>query len=43
MLEAGIVSFQGKVVEAMTKYITDLLEKTESPDITYYNKYYGHR
>ncbi len=43
MLEAGIVSFESKVVEAMTKYITDLLEKTEFPGITYYNKYYEHR
>ena len=43
VLEAGIISFEGKVVEAITKYITDLQQKTESPDITYYNKYYGHR
>ena len=43
VLEAGIVSFEGKVVESITKYITDLLEKTESPDITSYNKYWGHR
>lgn len=43
VLEAGIVSFEDKVVGSITKYITDLLEKTESPDITSYNKYYGHR
>jgi hypothetical protein len=43
VLEAGIVSFECKVVDAITKYITDLLEKTESPDITSYNKYWGHR
>lgn len=43
VLEAGIVSFEGKVVGSATKYVTDLLEKTESPDITSYNKYWGHR
>jgi phosphatidylserine/phosphatidylglycerophosphate/cardiolipin synthase-like enzyme len=43
VLEAGIVSFEEKVVTSQAKYITDLLEKTESPDITSYNKYYGHR
>jgi|WetSurMetagenome_2_1015567.scaffolds.fasta_scaffold20812_3 hypothetical protein len=43
VLEAGIVSFEGKVVDSITKYITNLLEKTESPDITSYNKYWGHR
>jgi hypothetical protein len=43
VLEAGIVSFEGKVVVSTIKYITDLLEKTESPDITTYNKYWGHR
>lgn len=43
VLEAGIVSFENKVVESTTKYITDLLEKTESPDITSFNKYWGHR
>jgi phosphatidylserine/phosphatidylglycerophosphate/cardiolipin synthase-like enzyme len=34
LLEAGIVSFESKVVDSATKYITDLLAKTESPDIT---------
>lgn len=34
LLEAGIVSFEGKVVDSATKYILDLLEKSESPDIT---------
>jgi hypothetical protein len=43
VLEAGIVSFEDKVVGAQSKYVTDLLEKTESPDITSYNKYWGHR
>jgi len=43
VLEAGIVSFESKVVDSTTKYITDLLEKTESPDITSYNKYWSHR
>jgi hypothetical protein len=43
VLEAGIVSFEEKVVTPQAKYITELLEKTESPDITSYNKYYGHR
>jgi hypothetical protein len=43
VLEAGIVSFEDKVVNSQTKYISDLLEKTESPDITSYNKYWGHR
>jgi hypothetical protein len=43
VLEAGIVSFEEKVVISQAKYITELLEKTESPDITSYNKYYGHR
>ena len=41
--EAGIVSFEEKVVDAITKYITDFLEKTESPNITSYNKYWGRR
>jgi hypothetical protein len=42
LLEAGIVSFETKVVDSATKYITDLLEKTESPDITSYSnpRYY---
>jgi hypothetical protein len=31
VLEAGIVSFESKVADSKTKYITDLLEKTESP------------
>ena len=39
LLEAGIVSFESKVVESASKYITDLLAKTESPDITAYSKY----
>ena len=43
VLEAGIVSFEDKVVNSETKYISDLLEKTESPDITSCNKYWGHR
>ena len=43
VLEAGIVSFEGKVVGSIVNYITGLLEKTESPDITSFNKYYGHR
>jgi hypothetical protein len=43
VLEAGIVSFGDKVVNSEGKYITELLEKTESPDITSYNKFYGHR
>lgn len=43
VLEAGIISFESKVVDSEAKYITDLLEKTESPDITSYNKYWGHR
>jgi hypothetical protein len=43
VLEAGIISFEGKTVNAQTKYITDLLEKTESPDIMSYNKYWNHR
>ena len=37
LLEAGIVSFESKVVESASKYITDLLAKTESPDITSYS------
>ncbi len=41
VLEAGIVSFETKVVDSISKYITDLLEKTESPDITSYNKYWA--
>ncbi len=32
--EAGIVSFESNVVESASKFITDLLAKTESPDIT---------
>jgi len=45
LLEAGIVSFENKVVESAVKYITDLLAKTESPDITSFSnqKYYGRR
>lgn len=45
LLEAGIVSFESKVVDSAIKYITDLLAKTESPDITSYSntKYYGRR
>ena len=39
VLEAGIVSFESKVVDSASKYITDLLAKTESPDITTYSKY----
>jgi hypothetical protein len=35
--EAGIVSFESKVVESASKFITDLLAKTESPDITSYS------
>jgi hypothetical protein len=35
--EAGIISFESKVVESATKFITDLLAKTESPDITSYS------
>ncbi len=34
LLEAGIVSFETKVVDSATKYIIDLLEKPESPDLT---------
>jgi phosphatidylserine/phosphatidylglycerophosphate/cardiolipin synthase-like enzyme len=42
--EAGIVSFESKVVESAGKFITDLLAKTESPDITSYaNPKYGRR
>jgi phosphatidylserine/phosphatidylglycerophosphate/cardiolipin synthase-like enzyme len=37
LLEAGIVSFESKVVESASKYINDLLAKTESPDITSYS------
>jgi phosphatidylserine/phosphatidylglycerophosphate/cardiolipin synthase-like enzyme len=37
LLEAGIVSFESKVVDSASKYITDLLAKTESPDITSYS------
>jgi len=33
-LEAGIVSFDDKVVDSAAKYTVDLLEKSESPDIT---------
>jgi phosphatidylserine/phosphatidylglycerophosphate/cardiolipin synthase-like enzyme len=42
VLEAGVVSFENKVVESATKYITELLEKTESPDISSYSnsRYY---
>ena len=43
VLEAGIVSYETSVVDSIMKYITGLLEKTESPDITSYNKYYGRR
>lgn len=44
LAEAGIVSFEPKVVQSATKYITDLLSKTESPDITSYSsKYYGRK
>ncbi len=39
LLEAGIVSFESRVVESASKYVTDLLAKTESPDITTYSKY----
>jgi hypothetical protein len=35
--EAGIISFESKVVEAASKFITDLLAKTESPDISSYS------
>jgi hypothetical protein len=38
-LKAGIVSFWEKVVGAQSKYFIDLLSKTESPDITFYDKY----
>ena len=31
VLEAGIISFESKVVDFITKYITDLLEKTQPP------------
>ncbi len=42
LLEAGLVSFEIKVVDAVTKYVTGLLAKTESPDITSYsnNRYW---
>jgi len=45
LLEAGIVSFDSNVVESATKYILDLLAKTESPDITSFSnqKFYGRR
>ena len=43
LLEAGIVSFENKVVESASKYINDLLAQTESPDITSYNKYWRNR
>ena len=39
LLEAGIVSFENKVVESATKYIADLLEKPESPDISSTSSY----
>jgi phosphatidylserine/phosphatidylglycerophosphate/cardiolipin synthase-like enzyme len=32
-LEAGIVTFESKVVEAIAKYVATLLEKPESPDL----------
>jgi phosphatidylserine/phosphatidylglycerophosphate/cardiolipin synthase-like enzyme len=35
--EAGIISFESKVVESASKFITDLLAKTESPDISSYS------
>jgi phosphatidylserine/phosphatidylglycerophosphate/cardiolipin synthase-like enzyme len=40
--EAGIVSFESEVVESASKFINDLLSKTESPDITTYSnqRYY---
>jgi hypothetical protein len=37
LLEAGLVTFENKVVNSVTKYITGLLAKTESPDITSYS------
>jgi hypothetical protein len=37
LLEAGLVSFESKVVDSVTKYIIGLLAKTESPDITSYS------
>ena len=42
LLEAGLISFESKVVDSITKYILGLLAKTESPDITSYsnNRYY---
>ena len=39
LLEAGIVSFEDKVVNSAAKYIDDLLEKPESPDITSASSY----
>jgi hypothetical protein len=32
-LEAGIVTFESKVVESVAKYVASLLEKPESPDL----------
>ena len=39
LLEAGIVSFEDKVVNSAAKYVDDLLEKPESPDITSASSY----
>jgi hypothetical protein len=39
LLEAGIVSFEDKVVNSVAKYVDDLLEKPESPDITSTSSY----
>jgi phosphatidylserine/phosphatidylglycerophosphate/cardiolipin synthase-like enzyme len=33
-LEAGIVTFESKVIESVAKYVATLLEKPESPDLT---------
>lgn len=41
VLEAGIVSFDSKVVDCASNYIFDLLEKTESPEITSFTRQWG--
>jgi phosphatidylserine/phosphatidylglycerophosphate/cardiolipin synthase-like enzyme len=41
LLEAGIVSFEKKVVDSATKYIVDLLDRPESTDTTYSGSRYS--
>jgi hypothetical protein len=43
LLEAGIVSFEKKVVDSATEYIVELLEKTESTDADVSGSRFGYK